>query len=73
MKTVLKSLPHLPWMITLVEPDDMTLKGDSQVFRGEVRTVGIVPGAVLEQFLCDRLRINDDDVPSQESGIDEVS
>ena len=51
----------------------MTLKEDLQAFRGEVRTVGIVLGAVLEQFLCDRLRIDDDDVPSQESGIDEVS
>lgn len=72
MKTVLKSLPHLQVMATLIV-SDVTLKGDLHVFSGEVRTVGIVPGAVLEQFLCDSLRINDDNVPSQGLDIDKVS
>ena len=62
MKIVLKSLPHLPWMITLVgsEDIDMSLKGDLQAFSGEERTIRIVPGAILEQLLCDCFRINDD-------------
>lgn len=51
----------------------MTSKGDLHVSGGEVRAVGIVSGTVLEQFLRDCLRINDDNVPSQDSGIDEVS
>lgn len=71
---VLKSLPHLQSKIALVDrPDDVTSKGDLQVSGDEVRTVGIVPGTILEQVLCDRLRIYDDDVSSQGSEVHDVS
>lgn len=48
MKIVLNSLPHLGSMITLVQPDYVTLKGDLQISGDKERTVGIVLGAVIE-------------------------
>lgn len=74
MRIELKSLPHLQLIITLADMSDgVTSKANLQVFGREVRTVGIVPGPILEQFLCDCLGIYNDDVPSQESYIDKVS